>query len=195
MVRTSPVEPQLCATRSTVAAASRKPRPMPPTSCELTRPSSPARPSASMPARGKRPASASAAPGATTSLITSSSAPSGNCTVAICYLLDRAGREGPAGRLDPRRRPADTPGIVGHLCDIAVTRRTALNLCLAAHSLHGEDTAVSTCDAAALRLFDGPVIGQTAPAQRRLEGRHPEVTGLGRLAPAQGEEVGVVDDP
>src|SRR5712691_1754317 len=66
---------------------------------------------------------------------------------------------------------------------------------LPADALDSEHAAERARHAAALRLLHRPVVGEAAPPQRRLERRDPEVAGLGRLRTAQGEQVGVVDDP
>src|SRR5207302_1100688 len=81
------------------------------------------------------------------------------------------------------------------LAVVRITSYSSTAVSSGADALDGEDAAERARDAAALGLLDGPVVGQAPPAERRLEGRHPEVAGLRRLDAAQGEQVGVVDDP
>src|ERR1043165_8342626 len=44
-------------------------------------------------------------------------------------------------------------------------------------------------------LFHVPVVGEARPAEDRLDGGGPDVAGLDRLDPAEGEHVREVDEP
>src|SRR2546425_10644810 len=58
-----------------------------------------------------------------------------------------------------------------------------------------EDAVKRARDAAALDLFDVPVVGQARPTEDRLDGRDPDVAGLHGLDAPEREHVGEVDEP